>query len=81
MFDVVDFSTWKEYDGFAEGSGRSEKIWLNCCAKVAHAFLSIPTNSLIQFFLKRKALSVIFMLWASDIMQLAKEITVIYFLR
>ena len=28
MFDVVDFSTWKEYDGFAEGSGRSEKIWL-----------------------------------------------------
>lgn len=28
MFDVVDFSAWKEYDGFAEGSGRSEKIWL-----------------------------------------------------
>lgn len=28
MFDIVDFSTWNEYDGFAEGSGRSEKVWL-----------------------------------------------------
>lgn len=28
MFDVMDFSDWNEYDGFAEGSGRSEKIWL-----------------------------------------------------
>lgn len=28
MFNIVDFSSWKEYDGFAEGSGRSEKIWL-----------------------------------------------------
>lgn len=28
MFEILDFSDWKEYDGFAEGSGRSEKIWL-----------------------------------------------------
>ena len=28
MFDIIDFSDWNEYDGFAEGSGRSEKIWL-----------------------------------------------------
>ena len=28
MFNIVDFSCWREYDGFAEGSGRSEKIWL-----------------------------------------------------
>ncbi|MBO5376985.1 MAG: protein kinase [Ruminiclostridium sp.] len=28
MIDVIDFSSWKEYDGASEGSGRSEKIWL-----------------------------------------------------
>lgn len=28
MFKVKDFSNWKVYDGAAEGSGRSEKIWL-----------------------------------------------------
>ena len=28
MFKIVDFSDWKEFDGFAEGSGRSEKVWL-----------------------------------------------------
>ena len=28
MFDIIDFSDWNEYDGFAAGSGRSEKIWL-----------------------------------------------------
>ena len=28
MFKVIDFSDWKEFDGFAEGSGRSEKVWL-----------------------------------------------------
>lgn len=28
MFDIIDFSDWNEYDGFAEGSGRSEKVWL-----------------------------------------------------
>lgn len=25
---MKDFSFWKEYDGASEGSGRSEKIWL-----------------------------------------------------
>lgn len=25
---IKDFSCWKEYKGFSEGSGRSEKIWL-----------------------------------------------------
>ena len=28
MIDIIDFSSWKEYDGASEGSGRSEKIWL-----------------------------------------------------
>ena len=28
MFDVINFDSWKIYDGAAEGSGRSEKIWL-----------------------------------------------------
>ena len=28
MFDKKDFSSWKIYEGFAEGSGRSEKQWL-----------------------------------------------------
>lgn len=28
MFEIKDFSGWKPYEGFAEGSGRSEKIWL-----------------------------------------------------
>lgn len=28
MFEVVDFSAWKIYDGASEGSGRSEKVWL-----------------------------------------------------
>ena len=28
MIEVIDFSSWNLYDGFAEGSGRSEKIWL-----------------------------------------------------
>lgn len=28
MKEIVDFSAWNKYDGFAEGSGRSEKIWL-----------------------------------------------------
>lgn len=28
MFEVVDFSSWKVYDGASEGSGRSEKVWL-----------------------------------------------------
>lgn len=25
---MKDFSFWQEYDGAAEGSGRSEKLWL-----------------------------------------------------
>ena len=28
MVKVVDFSDWVPYEGFAEGSGRSEKLWL-----------------------------------------------------
>lgn len=28
MFEIIDFSSWKEYEGAAEGSGRSEKKWL-----------------------------------------------------
>ena len=28
MIEIKDFSTWELYDGFAEGSGRSEKLWL-----------------------------------------------------
>ncbi len=28
MIKLIDFSSWKEYDGISEGSGRSEKIWL-----------------------------------------------------
>ena len=28
MFDVVDCSSWREWDGSSEGSGRSEKVWL-----------------------------------------------------
>ncbi len=28
MFNIVDFSDWKPYDGASEGSGRSEKEWL-----------------------------------------------------
>lgn len=28
MIKIIDYSDWKEYDGAAEGSGRSEKIWL-----------------------------------------------------
>lgn len=28
MFKLLDYSEWKEYDGFSEGSGRSEKVWL-----------------------------------------------------
>lgn len=28
MIDIKDFSKWTPYEGFAEGSGRSEKIWL-----------------------------------------------------
>ena len=28
MVEIIDYSDWKEYDGAAEGSGRSEKIWL-----------------------------------------------------
>lgn len=28
MYDIIDFSSWKEYEGFPEGSGRSEKQWL-----------------------------------------------------
>lgn len=28
MFEVVNFDSWKVYDGASEGSGRSEKIWL-----------------------------------------------------
>lgn len=26
--EIIDFNEWFPYDGFAEGSGRSEKIWL-----------------------------------------------------
>ena len=25
---IKDFSSWEEYEGASEGSGRSEKIWL-----------------------------------------------------
>lgn len=25
---IIDFSNWREYEGFSEGSGRSEKTWL-----------------------------------------------------
>lgn len=25
---IIDFSSWQEYQGASEGSGRSEKIWL-----------------------------------------------------
>lgn len=28
MFEIINFDSWKIYDGAAEGSGRSEKIWL-----------------------------------------------------
>lgn len=28
MIELVDYSDWEEYDGFAEGSGCSEKVWL-----------------------------------------------------
>jgi len=28
MFDVINFESWKVYDGASEGSGRSEKVWL-----------------------------------------------------
>lgn len=28
MFEVVNFDSWKVYDGASEGSGRSEKVWL-----------------------------------------------------
>ncbi len=28
MFEVIDFTAWKLFDGAAEGSGRSEKEWL-----------------------------------------------------
>ncbi len=28
MIEIKDFSTWTPYEGFAEGSGRSEKLWL-----------------------------------------------------
>ena len=28
LIEVIDFSSWNEYEGTAEGSGRSEKIWL-----------------------------------------------------
>ncbi len=28
MKEIINFSSWNKYDGFAEGSGRSEKIWL-----------------------------------------------------
>ena len=28
MVELINFNSWKEYDGFAEGSGRSEKLWL-----------------------------------------------------
>lgn len=28
MFEIKNFDTWHEYDGFSEGSGRSEKVWL-----------------------------------------------------
>ena len=28
MFEVINFDSWKVYDGASEGSGRSEKIWL-----------------------------------------------------
>ena len=28
MFEAIDFSAWKVYDGASEGSGRSEKVWL-----------------------------------------------------
>lgn len=26
--DIIDYNSWKPYDGFEAGSGRSEKIWL-----------------------------------------------------
>lgn len=28
MTMIKDFSSWEEYEGASEGSGRSEKIWL-----------------------------------------------------
>lgn len=28
MKEIIDFSSWNKYDGFTEGSGRSEKLWL-----------------------------------------------------
>lgn len=28
MFEIINFDSWNIYDGAAEGSGRSEKIWL-----------------------------------------------------
>lgn len=31
---VKDFSNWDEYEGNAEGSGRSEKIWLNSTKEI-----------------------------------------------
>ena len=26
--EIIDYNSWSPYEGFAEGSGRSEKIWL-----------------------------------------------------
>lgn len=28
MIDIINFDSWKVYDGASEGSGRSEKVWL-----------------------------------------------------
>ena len=28
MIDIKSFDSWREYNGFSEGSGRSEKVWL-----------------------------------------------------
>lgn len=28
MIEIIDFTDWEVYDGFSEGSGRSEKVWL-----------------------------------------------------
>lgn len=38
MFEVKDFNNWEVYDGAAEGSGRSEKIWLISEDKVIGLF-------------------------------------------
>ena len=55
--NIIGFEDWKVYDGFAEGSGRGEKIWLQSDAgeiglfkfpKVDPVILSITTEHISE---------------------------------